>query len=1098
MAYCELLARSAFSFLSGASLPEEMVEGANRLGLDVLGLCDRDGLYGSVRAHAAAKQLGQRMAVGCELSLDELIDPIPRLADPRARDSESWRKRVRDQVRPGVCFLAQSAAGYSELCHLITSAHAGLPKGTARLAPSMVEKHHAGLVSIVPVPELALAPLVEGWLPTLATCLESRVYIGVYRRLDGRDAWREAWARKQSARFGFPIVATSYPLFHDSARKPLADIVQCIRQGMTLQRAGVALASNAEARLRSESEMLAWFGHEPEWVHRTGEIASELRFNLSEVRYHFPCTLDPGETADQRLSRLAWQGATERYEGEIPDKVRAQLNKELKLIEQLKVAPYFLCTREIVDIAKRRKILCQGRGSAANSAVCYVLGITAVDPARSNLLFERFLSAERDEPPDIDVDFEHERREEVIQEIYDRYGRDHAAMVAEVSTYRGKSALREVGKVFGLSPEQLSHLTSMVSHWGGPDVTREELRRYGFDDRDERILQVVQWARVLSGFPRHMSVHVGGFVLSKTPLIGVTSVEPATMPGRTVVPWDKDDIEVLGFFKVDVLGLGMLTAIRKALALIYEEGVFRGKDAHSRGPALPGKSEPEFNPLDVVTRIPSEDRAVYRMVSEADTVGVFQIESRAQMAMLPRLRPQTFYDLVIEVAIVRPGPIQGGMVHPYLRRRNDEEEVGVPHPDLWPILERTLGVPLFQEQVMEIAIAGAGYTGGEADQLRRDMAAWKKTGKLMRHKQRLLDGFSKKGIAAEFGEALFEQIKGFGDYGFPESHAASFALLVYLSAWQKVHFPAHFTCALLNAQPMGFYSPSSLVKDAQKHGVEVRSVDVAQSDWDHTIEPASALSRIESKYPEAQRALRLGLRLVKGFREQSARRLIDARTKDGPFKDIPELVRRCYLNREEVQNLAEAGALTSMVAGRRQAMWASQAPRAPGLFAEVSWREPKVELPELLPTEQLVLDYQRVGLSVSDHPLRHLRGQLRGSGVVTAAMLLDVGHQTKVQVAGLVLSRQRPATASGVVFLTLEDETGTINVVVFAKVFTTFNLQARHASLLLVRGKLERQVTQPKPGEAGAATPTLHVIATELVRLDVPGRDFQVPSRDFH
>lgn len=1107
MAFSELLARSAFSFLRGASLPEEMVEGADQLGVEALGLCDRDGLYGSVRAFSAAKRLGRRLLVGCELTIAESEERVLRSSDPLTRDGEARNRRARSEDRPGICLLAQNGVGYSELCHLITLAHAGLPKGVARLEQHMLFEHSTGVVSIVPVPEPEHVEVVEGWLPTLTESHPERAFIAVYRRLDGRDAWRESWARRQSQRFGLPIVASAYPLFHDTGRKPLADIVQCIRQGTTLARAGTSLGSNAEARLRSEGEMLQWFRANPEWVHRTGEVASELRFSLSEVQYQFPCTLDAGESPDERLKRLTWEGAEQRYDGNVPEKVVTQIDKELKLIGQLRVAAYFLCTKEIVEIARRRRILCQGRGSAANSAVCYVLGITAVDPARSNLLFERFLSAERNEPPDIDVDFEHERREEVIQEIYQRYGRQHAAMVAEVSCYRGKGALREVGKVFGLSPDQLAHLSSMVSHWDEPKISSEDLERYGFDARDSRLLQVVQWSRVLSGFPRHMSVHVGGFVLSKTPLMGVTSVEPATMPGRTVVPWDKDDIDVLGFFKVDVLGLGMLTAIRKTLLLLYEDGVLRGG---SPGVAQQGAASREqnvehaekradvgFDPLEVVARVPAEDRAVYKMISEADTVGVFQIESRAQMAMLPRLRPQRFYDLVIEVAIVRPGPIQGGMVHPYLRRRNGEEEVGVPHEDLWPILARTLGVPLFQEQVMEIAIVGAGYTGGEADQLRRDMAAWKKTGRLMRHRQRLLDGFSRKGIKLEFGEALFEQIKGFGDYGFPESHAASFALLVYLSAWQKVHFPAHFVCGVLNAQPMGFYSPSSLIKDAQRHGVEVRPVDVGCSNWDNTLEPASGASRVKSVYPEAQRALRLGLRLVKGLKEQAALRVMQAR-QEGPFKDVPELIRRARLGRDDVEFLAEAGALESVIQGRRQAIWASTAPRAPGLFANVSWEEPQVKLPPLASSEQMMLDYQRVGLSITDHPLRHLRARLRQAGAVTASGLLDVPHQAKVQVAGLVLSRQRPATASGVVFITLEDETGTMNVVVFARVFEEFNLAARHASLLLVRGKLERQVTMPKPGEVGAPTPTIHVIAEGLVRLDVPGKDLRVPSRDFH
>ncbi len=534
----------------------------------------------------------------------------------------------------------------------------------------------------------------------------------------------------------------------------------------------------------------------------------------------------------------------------------------------------------------------------------------------------------------------------------------------------------------------------------------------------------------------------------------------------------------------------MLTAIRKALGLIYAEGVWQPENAEL--------NLPEFNPLDVVTKIPAEERAVYAMVSEADTVGVFQIESRAQMAMLPRLRPQKFYDLVIEVAIVRPGPIQGGMVHPYLRRRNEEEDVTVPHPDLWPILERTLGVPLFQEQVMELSIVGAGYTGGEADQLRRDMAAWKKTGRLMRHRERLLEGFARKGIPQAFGEALFEQIKGFGDYGFPESHAASFALLVYLSSWQKALFPAHFTCAVLNSQPMGFYSPSSLVKDAQKHGVEVRGVDVLTSHWDHTLEQASEASRINSHFPQAQRALRLGLRLVKGLRQQAGERIVAVRQAQSNFADLAEFVRRTELQRDEVQALAEAGALEHIVPERRQAMWSARAPRLTGLFENAKWNEPKVTLPPLLPQQQLLLDYQRVGLSVHDHPLKHLRADLKRHGVLTAVQLLDVSHQTHVQVAGLVLSRQRPATASGVVFVTLEDETGTINVVLFSKIFEQFELEARHASLLSVVGKLERQLTLPKGDQVGKGTPVIHVIAERLTRLDVPGRDVRPPSRDFH
>ncbi|HVW28925.1 MAG TPA: OB-fold nucleic acid binding domain-containing protein, partial [Polyangiaceae bacterium] len=602
----------------------------------------------------------------------------------------------------------------------------------------------------------------------------------------------------------------------------------------------------------------------------------------------------------------------------------------------------------------------------------------------------------------------------------------------------------------------------------------------------DRLRKVIELARELDGFPRHLSIHVGGFVLSARPLAEVAPVEPARMEDRTVIPWDKDDIEALGFFKVDVLGLGMLTAIRKCLAMIHADGALREE---------PGEPpSPDFDPIEVLRRIPAEDPAVYALTSQADTIGVFQIESRAQMAMLPRLRPQCFYDLVIEVAIVRPGPIQGGMVHPYLRRRNREEPEASPHPDLWPILERTLGVPLFQEQVMQIAIAGAGYSGGEADQLRRDMAAWKKSGRLLRHKQRLLDGFEKKGISREFGEALFEQIKGFGDYGFPESHAVSFALLVYTSSWEKAHYPAHFICALLNSQPMGFYSPSSLVKDTQKHGVEVREVSIENSFWDSSLEAPSEHCRVESRWPGASKALRLGFRLVKGMSE-AAGKAIEAARAERPFTSLDDVVRRAKLRKAEVDALAEAGAFEDLVKGRRYALWKARAPRTEGLFTEHDVVEPSVVLPPLHAREQLLLDYARVGFSVNDHPMCHLRPALERRNVVTAAALQTLPHGAAVQVAGLVLTRQRPGTASGVVFVTLEDETGTMNLVLYSGTFDKFHLAARHATLLLARGKVERQVTPPRPREVGQATPVIHVLVKRLERLDAGVKS---RSRDFH
>ena len=1080
MGFVELLGRSAFSFLKGASLPEEMVAAAEQQGLQGLALCDRGGTYGVVRAWAAARRSNFPLMIGAELALADPYLPVERserLATTRTAPAAG-------SELPSIVLIAADRFGYHQLCRLITCSHAGLPKGHSVLEPEMLGECIEGLVALVPVTERrAQAEVVQAWLQRLHDCFGSRAAIAAFKRLDGRDDVRVNCARHWSAGSGLSVVASARPLFHQAERKPLADILYCIRTGTTLDAAGGRLQANAEAHLRSESEMRRLFAEHPEWVDRSVEIAEQLRFRLDELNYEFPCHLDVGETADARLRRCVEQGVAWRYPEGVPERVRIQLEKELRLIEQLRVAPYFLCTYEIIELARERRILCQGRGSAANSAVCYVLGITAVDPARGNLLFERFLSAERNEPPDIDIDFEHERREEVIQEIYRRYGRDHAAMVSEVICYRGKSALREVGKVFGLSLEQADRLASMITHWDGPQLDAGQLQEYGFDANDERLQQVVHWAKELCGFPRHLSIHVGGFVLSSNPIHQLAPIEPATMPGRTIIPWDKDDIETLGFFKVDVLGLGMLTAVRKALHALHADGVLR----------LP--NEVEFDPIAVMGRVPPEDPAVYAKISEADTVGVFQIESRAQMAMLPRLRPQRFYDLVIEVAIVRPGPIQGGMVHPYLRRRNGEEPIRAPHPSLWPILERTLGVPLFQEQVMQLSIVGAGYTGGQADQLRRDMAAWRKTGRLLRHRERLIEGFVRNGISRRFAQDLFEQIKGFGDYGFPESHAASFALLVYLSAWQKTHFPAHFCCALLNSQPMGFYSPSSLVRDARNHGVEVLPIDVLESEWDCSLECTDSRA-IQSRYPEAQRAVRLGFRLIKGLGRAAAERLVAAR-QCAPFRSFSDLLERAHLQKDEVEALAEAGALSAWFADRRRALWAARGPRGVGLFRGLALAESEFELPRASRSQQLMFDYERVGLSIRDHPIGLLRPRLRSLGALTATQLKDAEHHARVTLAGIVLSRQRPGTAAGVLFVTLEDETGVVNVVVFRQVYEKFELAARHAGVMLVEGKVERHLTEPRPGEVGSATPVIHLIADRLERLDRPGRGISVRSRDF-
>jgi error-prone DNA polymerase len=1099
-----------------------MVERAGALGLAGLGVCDRDGIYGLARAHVKARELALPLHIGAEmpvcLSATELqagyagrplsetqCRQLSRTAKPNA-----LRKRLQvEDAFPRVLFLVQDARGYQNLCSLLTRAHDKLEKGECLLDLDDLEGRVEGLVALVPTLVLARGrpqrdggdALPERVLERLRDNFGDRVSSLVYRRLNRADAARSSIAEQRFRRFAIPALASAWPVYHDKSRKRLADVLQCIRIGTTLNEAKTQLAGNGQAYLRSGEQMLRLFADRPEWVARTALVAEQLSFSLEELHYHFPCQPPAGISADDYLNQLSWQGAARRYPGGVPEKVRAQIETELALIRSMGMAPYFLSTWEVVEIARERGILCQGRGSAANSAVCYALGITAVNPDCSNLLFERFMSHERIEPPDIDVDFEHERREEVIQEIYRRYGRERAAMVSEVICYRRKSALRDVSKTFGLSLEQTNRLSNSFAYWDPvrrKDASqRQRLLDAGLNDSASLVRGVLEMADALLGFPRHLSIHVGGFVLSSRPLYEVSPIEPARMTDRTVVPWDKDDLDILGFFKIDVLALGMLTAVRKALELVWKHGTFFSSGVSSPATGAGAIEPAKFDPLEVITHIPDEDPAVYAMTCQADTVGVFQIESRAQMAMLPRLRPRCFYDLVIEVAIVRPGPIQGGMVHPYLRRRNGEEAPTC-HPLLAPILERTLGVPLFQEQVMQIAIVGAGYSGGEADQLRRDMAAWKRTGRLLLHRDRLLVGFAKNGISQRFGEALFEQIKGFGEYGFPESHAASFALLVYKSAWLKAHFPAHFLCALLNSQPMGFYSPASLVRDAQKHGVEVRPVCVVASDWDSTLEAIG---------PKAF-AVRLGLRMIKGLAQKSAEQLLEHRRalRDAGqhFTDFADLVRQVPLPKLDVEALAEAGAFTALETERRQVLWSARAPRQLGLFRGLRVAEPSVRLPSLKPIEVLSLDYERVRLSIDDHPLRHLRAGLQKRGVLSTEDLARCKAGEKVRVAGLVTARQRPGTASGVVFITLEDEVGIANLIFYSSVFEAHRSAAQHASLLLVSGKVERHDPAPgsidpeDPRQALGVAAIIHVLVESAERLELPGTRLKHSSRDFH
>jgi error-prone DNA polymerase len=1076
--FVELAARTHFSFLRGGSSPRALTARAVSLGYDAIGVADCDGLYGMVRALEATEELGLRLVVGSEVAIDD--DAV----------SSLWLHVANHE-------------GYRNLCRLLTLSHARYPKGKARgddegvprnqfagLLLDEVCAHAGGLWCLTPA---SSRPCVL----RLKEAFGTRLSLAAWRHRDGDDEARIARAERVAVETGVAVCATNRVLFAAPEDRPVFDVLHCIRQGVTLDEAGRALLPNSEAHLRGPQAMAELFADHPEWLARSAVIADACRFSMRQLEYRFPCELEapafPGETPDQALRRLTEVGGKQRWPGGVPAGVAAQIDKELRLVAELQVAPYFLSVQSIVDIARDKDILCQGRGSAANSAVCYCLGITAVDPSRSSLLFERFLSAERREPPDIDVDFEHERREEVIQAIYDKYGRDRAAMVSEIISYRGKSALREVGKVFGLSLEQVDRLSELVSWWDKLEETPpERIRACGFDPDDGRVRQVLALSHAIQGFPRHLSIHVGGFVLSAEPLVDVAPVEPATMPKRTVIPWDKDDLDTLGFFKVDVLALGMLTAIRKALAFVH--GPHCGLPPSGQGAAASG--EGGLCAIDQLARIPAEDPLVYDALCAADTVGVFQIESRAQMAMLPRLKPRRFYDLVVEVAIVRPGPIQGGMVHPFLRRRSGQEPIDMPHPSLAPILERTLGVPLFQEQVMQLAISGAGYTGGEADQLRRDMAAWRRNGKLARHRDKLLAGFEKTGLTREFGERLYQSIQGFGEYGFPESHAASFALLVYASSWLKVHHPAAFAAALINSQPMGFYSPGTIVKDAERHGVDVLPVRVDASDWDCTLEgpmpvawdhlpplpPSPPLRGSGSELGGQDKALRLGLRLVRSLGQEPGLRIEVAR-KQRPFASVEDLVSRARLDKGDLEALAQAGALVAFGLGRREAMWKVRAPRERELFAGVELGDAMPALPALSRAEQLVLDYESTGVAVGDHAMKVARPHLP-RGTKSAKDLNDVPHGTRVTTAGMVICRQRPGTASGVVFVTMEDETGFINLILWPRTFEAMRHVATTSSMLLAYGKVERQ------GDV------IYVVPDRLEPLRlmaVPGM-----SRDFH
>ncbi len=1065
--YAELFCRSHFSFLEGASSPEELVTRAVELGLSALAVTDRDGVYGLVRAHRAAREAGLHLIVGSLISLRE---------------------------HPGLVLLVRDAQGWANLCRLLTRARRDQPKGHAQLELRHVLERDQGLTALLHGPWVAsqAAPLREAFGEHAA--------LAVSMALQPGDLVQLSSALRLARWVGLPLVAVGDVQMHHPQRKRLLDVLCCIRRRTTVDAAGRALAPNAARVLRTPDQQRALFtalgrslGGDTSAlleaaVARSVDIAARHDFTLDQLDYRYPREVVPaGHTPMSWLCLLVEAGLSTRFPGGMPDAVRGQVDHELEIIEQLGFPAYFLTVHDAVRFARERGILCQGRGSAANSAVCFALGITAVDPSRSSLLFERFISAERGEPPDIDVDFEHERREEVIQYLYDKYGRHRAAMVNEVIAYRRRSAVRDVGKALGLGLDQVDAMARQADHWGREPLTDEHLSAAGVDPADPRVRLTVDLSAELRGFPRHVGIHVGGFVLTDDDLTARVPIEPASMRDRTVIQWDKDDIDAVGFVKVDLLSLGMLTAIRKAFDLVDGSSALVEASVDARpfttpsGALPPGAGAQRHGPHAYGLRwtlasVPAEDPAVYDMISCADTVGVFQIESRAQMSMLPRLRPAFFYDLVIEVAIVRPGPIQGGMVHPYLRRRQGLEPVHYPHPALAPILERTLGVPIFQEQVMAMAMAVAGFSAGQADRLRRSMAAWRRKGSLGPISEEFRRGLEANGITGDYADRMVEQIKGFGEYGFPESHAASFALLVYVSAWLKLHYPAAFCAALINAQPMGFYTPRALVADAQRHDVEVRPVDVVHSGWDCSLEP-------RDEAPTSP-ALRLGMRLVKSLGKDPVEQLVQAR-EQRPFRDLPDLAARSGLPRGDLEALARADAFGSLGLARRQALWGVAGLWDLPLFAGLPRTAPLPSLPPPTPRERLESDYAATGLSVDQHPIGLVRPRLERDGVSTVAQLSDARAGSVLRVAGLISCRQRPGTASGVVFLTLEDETGQLNVVIWPKLYQRQRRLVRTASLVVVTGRLQRE------NEA------LSLVAFRLAEIEQAPR-VSPRSRDFH
>jgi len=1003
--YTELQVTSNFSFLRGASHPEELVEQAAVYGYKAIAITDRNTLAGIVRAHVAAKKHNIGIIPACRL---ELLDG------------------------PGLLAFPTDVAAYSRLSSLLTTGNLRAEKGECHLYRADVYQYAEGM-KLIMLPPAVLNEVLDFEESFKEALTEYRRMFGEHlslaasRMYSGDDEMLLYRLAQLSAKEKVPLVATNDVHYHIPQRRPLQDIVTCVREKCTIHTAGFRLYANAERYLKPEDEMLRLFNKYPDAIRQTQVIADACRFSLHDLKYCYPKEITRNNRPPQEeLTLLAWEGAQKIYGDNIPQKVQDAIRSELRFIDEMNYAEYFLTVQDIVNYARDNKILCQGRGSAANSTICYCLGITSVDPTKFDLLFERFISSARNEPPDIDVDFEHERREEVMQYVFRKYGRHRAAIVATVTQQHHKGAIRDVGKAMGLSVDTINRLAGLIWDFADEGFDRTRIISQGLNPDDPTLCTVRQLTAQFIGFPRQLGQHTGGFVITDGMLSELCPILNARMEDRTCIEWNKDDIDALGFMKVDVLALGMLTCIRKAFDLMSKH---HGRD------------------LSLAT-VPQDDPAVYEMISHADTIGVFQIESRAQQSMLPRLRPNCFYDLVIEVAIVRPGPIQGDMVHPYLRRRNGEEKVEYPSQELEDILKRTLGVPLFQEQAMKIAIVAAGFTPAEADELRRSMATFKAKGKISYFEHKLINGMIQKGYEEEYARRVFKQLEGFGSYGFPESHAVSFALLVYISSWLKCHYPDVFACALLNSMPMGFYQPSQIVIDAQKHGVEVLPVDINHSHWDNTLE------ELRGRYC----VLRLGFRQVKSLNEEDMKVLVEGR-KQG-YASINDL-REAGLTNAVLENLADADAFRSIGLDRRQALWEVSVKDKPvAIFTRQSLQDPEeknVKLPTMTMSEHVVHDYAATTLSLKAHPVSFVRESLEKLRVRTTASLSSARDGDTVKVAGLVLVRQRPGTASGICFITLEDETGTANLVVFQNLFDQYRKEIIQARLLMAEGQLQRE-----------------------------------------